>query len=123
MTYMTDRKRAAGRGASGQGTEHFWAMTKSAVALLILVPIFVFTFGPTLGSSYEEAVAYYARPFPSIVAALTLAVGFMHFKNGAQIAIEDYTGGLTRKGLILLVTLIAYGAAATGLYAIVKLAL
>jgi succinate dehydrogenase / fumarate reductase membrane anchor subunit len=123
MAYLTDRKRAAGLGSAKEGTHHYWNMQVSSVALVILVPLFVFTFGPILGASYDEAVAHYARPFPAIVAALTLVVGLLHFKNGAQVAIEDYTGGLTRKALIIAVTCISYALIATGLFALVRLAL
>ena len=123
MAYMTDRKRAEGLGAAKSGTEHHWHMTVSSVALAILVPLFIFTFGSVLGASYEEVTAYYARPFPAIVAALTLVVGFVHFKNGAQIMIEDYSAGLARKALIIGTTCISYGAIATGLFALARLAL
>jgi succinate dehydrogenase / fumarate reductase, membrane anchor subunit len=56
------------------------------------VPLFVFTFGPCW-APHAEVVAYFSRPFPAIVAALTLVVGFMHFKNGVQVLIEDYVPG------------------------------
>ena len=71
MAYLTDRKRAAGLGAAKTGTEHHWSMMVSSVALLLLVPLFVFTVGPVIGSSHGEMVAYFAKPFPAIVAALT----------------------------------------------------
>lgn len=123
MAFVTDRKRAVGLGSAKAGTEHFWSMTKSSVALLVLVPLFVFTFGPMLGEPYEEVILYFSRPFPAIVAALTLVVGFMHFKNGVQVLIEDYTDGLTRKGLIIAMICVSYAAAATGLFAIARIAL
>ena len=74
MRFLTDRKRAVGLGSAKTGTAHFWAMKVSSVALLLLLPLFVFTFGPMLGQPHEEVVAYFARPFPAIVAALTLVV-------------------------------------------------
>ena len=123
MAYMTDRKRATGLGSAKSGTEHFWSQTKSSVALLILVPLFVFTFGPMLGESHEAVTAHFARPFPAIVAALTIAVGFFHFNKGVQVLIEDYTDGLTRKVLIVAMTCVSYAAAATGLFAIARIAL
>ena len=123
MAYLTDLKRAVGMGSARQGTEHHWAMTKSSVALLILIPLFVFTFGPMLGEPHEAVVAYFARPFPAIVAALTIAVGFMHFKGGVQALIEDYVHGLARKITIIVMICLSYGAAATGLFAIAKIAL
>ena len=123
MAFVTDRKRAVGLGSAKAGTEHFWSMTKSSAALLILVPLFVFTLGPMLGRPHAEVVAYFARPFPAIVAGLTIVVGFLHFKNGVQVAIEDYSDGLTRKILIMVMTGVSYAAAATGLFAIARIAL
>ena len=123
MAYLTDRKRASGLGSAKSGTAHFWSMKVSSVALLILIPLFVFTFGPALGGSYEDITAYYARPWPAIVAALTLVVGFKHFNDGAQTLIEDYVHGTAQKIAIILVTCLSYGAAAVGVFAIAKLAL
>ncbi|QMU58266.1 MAG: succinate dehydrogenase, hydrophobic membrane anchor protein [Boseongicola sp.] len=123
MAYMTDLKRAVGMGSAREGTHHHWSMTKSSVALLILVPLFIFTFGPMTGQSHEAVTEYFARPFPAIVAALTLVVGFMHFKNGVQALLEDYVHGLARKIIIILTICLSYGAAATGLFAIAKIAL
>ena len=123
MAFLTDRKRASGLGSAKSGTAHFWSMKVSSVALLILIPLFVFTFGPALGGSYEDILAYYSRPWPAIVAALTLVVGFKHFNDGAQTLIEDYVHGTAQKITIILVTCLSYGAAAVGVFAIAKLAL
>jgi len=123
MAYMTDRKRANGWGSAKSGTMHHWSMTVSSVALVILVPLFIFTFGSILGSSYEEVTAYYSRPFPAIVAALTILVGFKHFNSGFQTLIEDYVHGQLEKPLIIGMTCLSYGAAATGIFAIARLAL
>jgi succinate dehydrogenase / fumarate reductase membrane anchor subunit len=123
MTFLTDRKRADGMGSARTGTLHHWHMTISSVALLVLVPLFVFTFGPMLGAQHAEVVTYFARPFPAIVAALTLAVGFVHFRHGVQVVIEDYVHIAARKPLIIMMIIVSYGAAATGVFAIAKIAL
>ena len=123
MRYLTDRKRAVGLGSAKTGVHHFWAMKVSSVALLILIPLFVFTFGPMLGEPHEAVVAYFARPFPAIVAALTLIVGFRHFNDGVRVLIEDYVQGGKRKYAIILMTCVSYGLMVTGLFAIAKIAL
>ncbi len=123
MAYLTDRKRAMGLGSAKSGTAHHWSMTVSSVALLILLPLFVFTFGAALGGTYEEIVAYYSRPFPAIVAALTILVSFKHFNGGVQTLIEDYVHGLAQKVSIVAMTCVSYGAAAIGIFAIARLAL
>lgn len=123
MSYMTAMKRAVGHGSAREGTTRHWSMTKSSVGLLILTPLFLFTFGGILGAPYEEVVAYFARPFPAIVAALMIAVGFMHFKTGIQMVIEDYVHGAAREYTIIATTCISYAAAAVGLFALARLAL
>ena len=47
----------------------------------------------------------------------------MHFKNGVQVAIEDYTSGLTRKILIIAMICLSYALAAIGLFSIARIAL
>jgi succinate dehydrogenase / fumarate reductase membrane anchor subunit len=123
MRYLTDRKRATGMGSAKSGTAHFWAMKVSSVALLILIPLFVFTFGTIVGEDYATVTAYFAHPFPALIAALTLIVGFEHFQSGAQVLIEDYVHGLAQKITIILIKCISYGSMAMGLFAIAKLAL
>ena len=123
MRYLTDRKRATGMGSAKSGTAHFWAMKVSSVALLILIPLFVFTFGTIVGGDYATVTAYFAHPFPALIAALTLIVGFEHFQSGAQVLIEDYVHGLAQKITIILIKCISYGLMAMGLFAIAKLAL
>lgn len=122
MRYLTDRKRAMGMGSAKTGTEHFWAMKLSSVALLILVPLFVFTFGTVVGEDHATVVAYFGHPVPALIAALTLIVGFEHFKSGAQVLIEDYVHGMAQKIWIIGITCLSYAAMATGLFAIAKMA-
>ena len=122
MRYLTDRKRAVGMGSAKSGTEHFWHMKVSSVALLILIPLFIFTFGTTIGEDHSYVVAYFARPLPSLIAALTLVVGFEHFKSGSTVMIEDYVHGIAQKICIIGVTCLSYAAMATGLFALAKMA-
>lgn len=123
MRYTTARKQALGLGASGTGTQHFWRVTKHSAALLILVPLFVIVVGPAIGRPHVEVLLHFSRPFPAIVTALTLLVGWVHFKDGAQVMIEDYWDGLTRKILLIVTTCISYAAAAAGVFALGRMAL
>ncbi|RDC72259.1 succinate dehydrogenase, hydrophobic membrane anchor protein [Rhodovulum sp. 12E13] len=123
MAYMTARKRAVGLGSARTGTEHHWQMTISSYALLILTPLFLIAWGPMLGQSHEAVLTHFARPFPAIVTGLMLVVGLQHFRQGVQTAIEDYTDGVTRHLMIVAAACVSYGAMATGLFALVRLAL
>lgn len=123
MSYMTDRKRVEGLGSAKDGTEHAWRMKLSSIALVILCPLFIFTFGAAYGGTYEDVLAYYSSPIPALIAALTLTVGWLHFKDGVQVLIEDYTHGMTRTALIVATVCLSYTMVAASLYAIVRLAL
>ena len=122
MKFVTDRKRALGMGSAKSGTAHFWEMKMSSVALLILMPIFVFTFGFVVGQPHSVVVDYFAKPFPALITGLTIIVGFAHFKSGVTVLIEDYVHGTAQKFLIILLTCLSYLSMATGLFALAKLA-
>ncbi|MBR9650904.1 succinate dehydrogenase, hydrophobic membrane anchor protein [Thalassovita aquimarina] len=123
MRYLTARKRAEGKGASHTGTEHHWYMTVSAVGLACIVPLFIFIFGRALGSSHEEVQAIFSRPFTAVLTALVLLVGLRHFAKGAQMMIEDYAQGTTRKLLVMFVIGLSYVVTGFGLFALAKIAL
>lgn len=123
MAFMTDRKRAAGLGSAKEGTHHYWKMQVSSMGLLILIPLFIFTFGPQLGKSYDEVIAHFARPYPALITGATIWLGMMHFKNGVQVMLEDYTQGAMRKWLIIGSICVSYAIAATGVFAVLRLAL
>ncbi len=123
MRYLTDRKRATGKGAAGTGTEHHWFMQASAIGLAFMVPTFLYILGSAIGGSRAEVAAAFGRPFAAILTALVLVVAMRHFAKGAQMMIEDYARGSARKGAIVLAYSLSYVITATGLFALVKFAL
>lgn len=123
MRFMTPRKRAEGKGAAHSGTEHHWYMIVSAVGLALIVPAFLFILGRNLGQGHAEVVETFSHPAVAILTGLVLFVGLQHFRRGAQVMIEDYSHGHTRKILIICVIVLSYGLIATGLYALARIAL
>ena len=123
MRYLTARKRAVGKGASHTGTEHHWSMTLSAVALAFMVPSWIYIFGHALGQDLETVRATFSRPFPAILTAMVLVIGMRHFAKGATMMVEDYTHGSARKLAIIFVYSISSMIVASGLYALVRMAL
>ncbi len=123
MRYLTDRKRATGKGAAHTGTEHHWSMTVSAVALAFMVPTWLYIFGHALGAPRAEVLATFARPFPAILTALVLVVSMRHFAKGSTTMVQDYAKGTALKAGIVFVYSLAAVIAATGLYALIRIAL
>lgn len=123
MRYLTARKQAVGRGASHTGTAHHWSMTVSSVGLAFLVPVWVYVFGSALGQDHAAVLAIFARPLPAILTAMILVIGMRHFAMGATVMIEDYTHGTTRKMLVIFAISLSTVIVATGLFALVRIAL
>lgn len=123
MRYLTDRKRAEGKGAAHAGTHNHWFMTVSAVALAILIPTFVVYMGRALGRGHEEVLATFQRPFPALLFGLVIFVSLRHFLKGTTMMIEDYAHGTMRKLLVIAMTCLTYLLIATALYALAKMAL
>ena len=123
MHFITQRKRAEGRGSAHSGTAHHWYMQVSAVGLALIVPTFIYIFGRALGGGYEQVMATFGHPVPAIVSGLVLVVGMQHFRKGMQVVFEDYTWHSTRKVGIMTTTILSYGLTATGLFALAKIAL
>jgi succinate dehydrogenase / fumarate reductase membrane anchor subunit len=60
---------------------------------------------------------------PAIIVALTLWIGMKHFKNGVRVLIEDYVHGFARELWIIATVILSYAIAATGVFAVLKMAL
>ena len=71
----------------------------------------------------SETISPLARPFPAILTALVLVVGMRHFAKGAQMMIEDYARGHTKKALVIAAISLSYVVIATGLFALARIAL
>ena len=123
MQFLTDRKRAQGLGSGHEGTHHHWQMMVTSMLLVVLVPVFVITFGIGLGGTHEDVLTYFARPFPALVAILTLAVGIFHLMNETLVAVEDYVHGVAGKLTLVAVKAFSYTLIAAGVFAIAKIAL
>lgn len=121
MHYLTNRKRAAGKGAAGTGSEHHWWMSASAVALAVMIPTWLYIVGTTLGADRKTVISTFASPFTAILTALIVIVGMRHFARGTEIWIEDYVHGSSGKALRIAMHALAYVIMATALYAIGKM--
>jgi succinate dehydrogenase / fumarate reductase membrane anchor subunit len=122
MSIKTDYKRVAGLGSARDGTHHWWAQRLSSIAMVPLTLLFVFPFGRTLGGGWEAMLATYTNPWHAIVAVLFLLTGFHHLQQGLQVVIEDYVHGRAGVALLIANTLLCWGLAIAGVFAVAKIA-
>lgn len=123
MRYQTDRQRVRGLGTAHEGVGHWWSQRLTAIALVPLTIFFVFPLARALGSDWTNVQAIYSRPLNAIVAILFFLVAFQHLQQGLQVVIEDYVHDKPVKTAALVAnTLICWGLALTGVFAVAKLA-
>lgn len=102
---------------------HHFEMKITSIALLFLVPLFIFTFGSVVGEDHDTVVEYLSMPFPALIVALTLFIGLQHFQSGAQTLIQDYIRGIGYTVALVFVKVLSYSLMTVGLYSIGKIAL
>ncbi|MEJ1990803.1 MAG: succinate dehydrogenase, hydrophobic membrane anchor protein [Maritimibacter sp.] len=122
MRYLSDRKNATGLGSARSGTDHFWEQRLSAIALLVLTPLFIFPLAYNMGDSYADVRAAYSNPINAIVAIAFFATAFLHFYQGLKVVIEDYVHGRWELVLVISMRLISTLLALVGIFAVLKIA-
>ncbi len=122
MSYRTDRARVTGLGSAKQGTGHFWEQRISAIALVVLTPLFLFPLAYNMGDTFENVRAAYGHPVNALIAIAFFITAFLHLNQGLQVVIEDYVHG--RLGIVLIISarLFCAAGALIGVFAILKIA-
>lgn len=124
MGFRTARARVLGLGTAHEGTRHWWQQRLSAVAMVLLAPLFVVPFARALGAGHEHVLALYGHPFHALVAVLFLGVGFRHLAQGMQVVIEDYVSHKGwRVGLLAANSMFCAVFGLAGVFAVARIAL
>lgn len=77
-------------GSAKEGTDHFYRQRLTAVANLVLAPLFVALVVLLTGIQYHEAKAVMAYPLVTILMLLFIGAALIHMRLGMQTIIEDY---------------------------------
>lgn len=103
--YLTPAKAARGLGSAKSGTSHHIRQRVSAIALIFLVPWFLYSVIKAALGGYAEALAWVGSPVNSILLVLTAGTAIYHMRLGMQVVIEDYIGKSgTRAAFLILNT-------------------
>ena len=101
--FTTPTARARGLGSAKAGTEHHIRQRVSAIALVFLVPWFLFSVINAVQGGYDGALDWVSQPWNAVLLILTFGAAFYHMRLGMQVVIEDYiyTPGMKSTLLIL----------------------
>ena len=124
MATETPIARVRGLGSAREGGHH-WRLERmiSAATLLLFIWFIVSLLRlPALG--HENVVEWLSSPLAAVPMLLLIVTTFWHLKMGMQVVIEDYVHDEGNNFLaLLLVNLLAIGAGATALFAVLKISL
>ena len=90
MDMRTPLNKVRGLGSAKSGTEHFWRVRTTSVALVPLLIFYVVFLVLYAGRPYEDVVAALANPFVSVITGLTVVASIIHMKLGMEEIIQDY---------------------------------
>jgi succinate dehydrogenase / fumarate reductase membrane anchor subunit len=109
-------------GSAHSGTEHFWRLRLTSVALLPLSLAFMVIVISLLGRNHAAVVQVLGSPFVGIVMLLFIIATAYHMWLGMQVVIEDYVHEERWKVLALMSnTFFSFAVGLASLYAILRL--
>lgn len=121
--FRTPLARVRGLGSAKSGTGHFIAQRVSALALVVLMPLFLVMLATNAGAGYEAASAFIGSPFGAILTLLAMTAALYHMRLGLQTVIEDYIyRPATKAALLIANTFVAAGLWIAVLYSVLALA-
>ncbi|MEL7040907.1 MAG: succinate dehydrogenase, hydrophobic membrane anchor protein [Pseudomonadota bacterium] len=118
----TSAKSVRGLGSAGVGTQHHIRQRVTALALLFLVPWFIYSIIVACKAGYEGALTWAAQPVNAILLILTVSAALYHMRLGMQVVIEDYIArSSTRQALLILNTFAVIALAAATILSVLKI--
>ena len=123
-TMRTALGKVRGLGSAKHGAGHFIAQRVTAIALVVLVPLFLITLIGAVRGGYDGALAYMADPFNAVLILRAVGAALYHMRLGMQVVVEDYIAkNGTKAVLLILNTFICVALFATAAYAVLKVAI
>ncbi|NQY96886.1 MAG: succinate dehydrogenase, hydrophobic membrane anchor protein [Henriciella sp.] len=118
----TSTKIVRGLGSAGSGTLHHIRQRVTALALLFLVPWFMYSIIHACKAGYEGALEWAAQPVNAILLILTLSAALYHMRLGIQVVIEDYIAKSgSRQALLILNTFAVFALGVATILSVLKI--
>ena len=118
----TPLKAVRALGSAKEGTDHFWRQRLTAVANLVLTPLFVALVVVLAGADYGVARRVLGHPIVAIMMMLFIGSALIHMRLGMQVIIEDYVHGEGAKiALLMLNTFFVILVGAVCVFSLLKL--
>ena len=122
MSMRTPLKDVRRLGSAREGVQHFWQQRLTAVANMILIPLFIVLVVSLVGADHATVKRVIGNPLVALGFLMLIISGVVHMRLGMQVIIEDYIHGEGAKiALIMLNTFFAFAIGLAATFAILKL--
>jgi succinate dehydrogenase / fumarate reductase membrane anchor subunit len=123
MDMRTPLGKVRGLGSAKSGTEHFWRVRTTSVALVPLMLFYIVFLIMYAGKPYADVVGALANPFVATINVLTILASIVHMRLGMEEIIQDYIHSeVTKIVLMILNASFALGIGGLCLVAALKIA-
>jgi succinate dehydrogenase / fumarate reductase, membrane anchor subunit len=123
QSIRTPLGKVRGLGSAKEGSGHFIGQRVSAIALIVLVPLFLVSLLSATAAGFDGARAWIAQPLNAILTLLATGAALYHMRLGLQTVIEDYIGKTAaRIALLIANTFVALGLFVACAYSVFTLA-
>ena len=102
MDMRTPLAKVRGLGSAKSGTEHFWRVRTTSLALVPLMLFYVFFLIMYAGRPYAEVIGALANPFVATINGLTVIASIIHMRLGMEEIIQDYIHSEIMKVVLLI---------------------
>ncbi|MFN7102051.1 MAG: succinate dehydrogenase, hydrophobic membrane anchor protein [Pseudorhizobium sp.] len=102
MDMRTPLAKVRGLGSARSGTDHFWKVRTTSIALIPLLLFYVGFLVMYVGRPYAEVVGALANPFVATINALTVIASIIHMRLGMEEVIQDYVHSETMKMVLIM---------------------
>ncbi len=102
MDMRTPLGKVRGLGSAKSGTEHFWRVRTTSVALVPLLLFYIIFLIMYSGRPYAEVVDALANPFVATINGLTVIASIIHMRLGMEEVIQDYIHSEGTKVVLLM---------------------
>ncbi|RWX75154.1 succinate dehydrogenase, hydrophobic membrane anchor protein [Neorhizobium lilium] len=123
MDMRTPLGKVRGLGSAKSGTEHFWRVRTTSIALvplLLFYIVFLILYG---GRPYPEVVSALSNPFVATINGLTVIASIVHMRLGMEEVIQDYIHNeVTKMALLILNAFFSLLVGGLCLFAVLKIA-
>jgi succinate dehydrogenase / fumarate reductase membrane anchor subunit len=124
QSIRTPLGKVRGLGSAKHGAGAFIALRVSSIALLFLVPWFLYSIVGAVRGGYDGALDWLGNPINAVLVLIGVGAGLHHMQLGMKEIIEDYIGRKSTKFFLLIVnTFFAIVLFAAAVYAVVKVAI